>query len=79
MNARRSIRRMKQRVRLDSSAIEAVRYDQKKQTLDVEFREGHSYRYVHVPEFVYRELLNAESAGSFWNAVKDRFEYIKLD
>ena len=70
---------MTQRVRLDSSAIEAVRYDEKKRTLDVEFRDGHSYRYMHVPEFVYRELLNTESPGAFWNTVKDRFEYMKLD
>ena len=70
---------MKQRVILDSTAIEAVRYDEKRRTLDIEFREGHSYRYIHVPEFVYRGLLNAESAGAFWNSVKDRFEYIQLD
>ena len=72
------MRRMTQRVRLDSSAIEAIRYDEKRRTLDVEFRERHSYRYMHVPDFVYRELLNAESAGAFWNAVKDQFEYVKL-
>jgi hypothetical protein len=70
---------MAQRVRLDSSAIEAVRYDRNEQTLDIKFREGHLYRYMHVPEFVYRELLNAESAGAFWNGVKDQFEYVKLD
>jgi hypothetical protein len=33
-----------QRVRLGSSAIEAVRYDKKRRTLDVEFREAHSFR-----------------------------------
>jgi lysyl-tRNA synthetase class 2 len=70
---------MMQRVTLDSSAIEAVAYDGTKRTLDVEFREGHSYRYMHVPEFVYRALLNAESAGAFWNSVKDQFDYVKLD
>jgi hypothetical protein len=78
MNARRSIRRMTQPVTLDSSAIEAVTYNETNRTLDVEFREGHSYRYMRVPEFVYQELLNAESAGAFWNAVKDQFEYLKL-
>jgi hypothetical protein len=77
MKAPRSIRRIAQRVRLDSSAIEAVRYDQNEQTSDGTFRGGHSYRYMHVPEFVYRELLNAESAAAFWNAVKDQFEYVK--
>jgi hypothetical protein len=70
---------MKQRVRLDSTAIEGVRYNEKRRTLDVEFREGHLYRYMDVPEFVYRELVNAESAGAFWNAVKDQFEYVKLN
>jgi hypothetical protein len=70
---------MTHRVALDSSAIEAVTYDEANRTLDVEFREGHSYRYMDVPEFVYHALLNAESAGAFWNAVKDGFEYVKLD
>ena len=54
-----------QSVKLDSAAIAAVRYDEKKQTLDVEFRDGDIYRYSHVPEFVYRELLKAESVGAF--------------
>jgi hypothetical protein len=70
---------MTQRVRLDSSAIDAVTYDETNRTLDVEFREGHSYRYIHVPEFVYHALLNAESAGAFWNSVKDQFDYMRLD
>ena len=69
---------MKKKVRLGSTAIAAVKYDEKNRTLDVEFRGGDTYRYVRVPEFVYRELLKAESAGTFWNAIKDRFEYEKL-
>ena len=68
-----------QSVKLDSEAIAAVRYDEKKRTLDVEFRDGDIYRYSHVPEFVYRELLKAESIGAFWNAIKDQFEYEKLN
>lgn len=67
------------RVKLDSLAIDAVKYDEKKRTLDVEFRDGDTYRYMHVPEFVYRELLKAESAGAFWNAIKDQFDYVRLE
>jgi len=26
--------------------------------------------------FAYREVLNAESAGALWNAVKDQFEHV---
>jgi hypothetical protein len=72
-------RQLKRKVRLSSAAIAAVRYDENKRTLDVEFREGDTYRYLHVPEFVYQELLKAESAGAFWNAVKDHFDYEKLE
>jgi hypothetical protein len=72
-------RQVKREVRLSSAAIAAVRYDESKHTLDVEFREGETYRYLHVPEFVYQELLKAESAGAFWNAIKDQFEYQKLE
>ena len=70
---------MAQRVALNSSAIEAVTYDGRNRTLDVEFREGNRYRYMHVPEFVYQALLRAESAGMFWNSVKERFDYVRLD
>ena len=48
----------------------AVTYDEEERTLDVEFRGGDTYRYMHVPEFIYRELLNS---------IKDQFEYVKLE
>ena len=67
------------RVRIGSAAMAAVTYDEEERTLDVEFRGGDTYRYMHVPEFVYRELLKAESAGVFWNSIKDQFEYVKLE
>jgi hypothetical protein len=63
------------RVRLNSSAIAAVTYDERQKTLAVEFRDGDIYLYVHVPKFVYDELLKAESAGAFWNHVKDNYEF----
>ena len=74
----RRTQQIKKKVRLASAAIASVRYDEKKRTLDVEFRSGDIYRYMHVPDFVYRELLKAESAGAFWNVIKDHFDYKKL-
>jgi hypothetical protein len=67
------------RVRLGSAAIEAVTYDERKCILVVEFRGGDSYQYLDVPKTAYRELLKAESAGAFWNTIKDQFEYEKLN
>jgi hypothetical protein len=67
------------RVRLGSSALEAVTYDETQRTLDVEFRGGGNYRYLKVPASVYRALLKAQSAGAFWNEVKDDFDCVQLD
>jgi len=67
------------RIRLQSSAIEAVTYDDRMCTLVVKFREGESYRYFNVPEVVYQELLKADSVGAFWNGVKDYYRYERLD
>jgi hypothetical protein len=67
------------RVRLNSSAIAAVTYNEGQKTLEIEFREGNIYRYMHVPKFVYQELLKASSAGVFWNQVKDNYEFTCVD
>lgn len=66
-------------VRLSSSAIEAVTYDERQRIPDVEFRGGGKYRYLKVPISVYRALLKTQSAGAFWNEVKDDFDYVQLD
>jgi hypothetical protein len=57
-------------------AIAAVTYEEQNRTLDVEFRQGETYRYFRVPEFVYQELLKAESAAAFWNSGKNQYEFV---
>ena len=71
-------KKTKERVSLGSAAIRAVTYDRKRKTLDIEFRGGGTYRYLKVPLSTYRALLKSESAGAFWNEVKDQFAYVKL-
>jgi hypothetical protein len=48
---------------VDSSAVSAVGY--KDGDLFVQFRGGNVYRYYGVDERVYREILEAESVGSY--------------
>lgn len=69
---------MRKRVVLDSSAIAVMSYDSEARTLDLEFREGDTYRYFAVPEFTFRALLAADSAGAFWNSVKDNYRFERL-
>jgi KTSC domain len=71
-------RAIKNRVQLESPAIEAVTYDRENKTLDVEFRGGGAYRYLQVSLSAYRSLLKAESAGAFWNEIKGDHPYIEL-
>ena len=64
---------MAQRVGFDSSAIEAVRYDQNEQISDIERREEHSYRYMYAGICLSRSIERGVGRG-VWNAVKDQFE-----
>jgi KTSC domain len=56
------------RLPVDSSALASVGYSRAKHILEVEFRkEGLVYRYLDVPESVFRELLEAPSKASYYN------------
>ena len=50
---------------VESSMIHAVGYDTKTRTLEVVFNSGRTYCYEGVPTKVYKELLAAESKGSY--------------
>ena len=53
---------------VDSSSIDAVGYDADAQELHVRFVEsGETYVYDGVPELVWRQLLHADSKGTFLN------------
>ena len=54
---------MAQRVGLDSSAIEAVRYDQNEQISDIERREAHSYRYMYAGICLSRSIERGVGRG----------------
>jgi hypothetical protein len=53
------------RVKLDSTTLEAAGYDARRETLQLDFRDGTRYMYSGVAPNLYRELLHAVSKGSF--------------
>ena len=65
---------------VDSSNIEAAGYETDSQELYIRFlKSGETYVYYNVEEWVFQELLQADSKGQYLNAnVKDRYEYAKL-
>jgi KTSC domain len=63
-----------------SEMILGVRYNKKTYSMDVVFRTGDKYRYKNVPQFVYEELMKAESHGQYMHKkVLGRFKYERLD
>ena len=64
-----------ERIAVESSSVRAVGYDPATFELEVEFHNGRTYRYQHVPIAAYRLLLQAASIGEFVNKqIKPRFE-----
>ena len=64
---------------VDSTNIEAVGYDQATRDLYLQFRTGKVYVYAEVPVEIHRELLEADSKGSYFNReVRPNFECREL-
>lgn len=67
------------RVRVSSTVLAAVGYDEDSRTLEIRFHSGAIYRYRDVPPEVVLELLTAESLGhTFTTTVRDTYGYERL-
>ncbi len=55
------------RLPVESSALASVGYSRQQQILEVEFLRGAVYRYLDVPESVFREMLEAPSKTAYYN------------
>ena len=57
-----------------SSNINDVSYDERSQTMSITFHDGSIYNYFNVPEGVYMRLVNASSVGGYFAIyIKGRF------
>jgi hypothetical protein len=66
-------------VRLDSTTLAAATYDERCETLQLDFRDGTRYLYSGIAPTLYRELLLAVSKGSFFNRhIRGQFPYVKI-
>lgn len=64
---------------VESSVIDAVRYDSRTERLDIRFTSGEVYRYAEVPPFVVRALMAAPTTGAYFNAeIRDGYDYERL-
>lgn len=65
---------------VDSSNIEAVGYDPDSQQLYVQFlKSGATYVYYDIEEWIFQELMQADSKGTYLNnQIKPRYHCSKL-
>lgn len=67
------------RIPVSSSNIASIGYDQKTQTLEVEFLKSGVYQYFDVPQAVYEEFISAESKGKYLaNKIKGNYRYARV-
>ncbi len=61
---------------VESTTLATVAYDAARQVLRLQFRSREVYCYFGVPSEVHRDLLEAESAGAYFNRhIRGRFPY----
>lgn len=63
-------------LRVKSSMMTDIDYDDERHELDITFVGGKTYRYLKVPSEIYDGLFDTDSKGAFFNEhIKDKFEY----
>lgn len=69
---------MKESTFKNSTNLKAARWDSG--NLEIDFHNGKSYRYLAVPEAIFTQLSQAESAGKFFiSSIRDSFKSEKLE
>lgn len=67
------------RVRVDSSNIASIGFDETRYILEIQFHSGDVYRYARVPSHVHQGLMDAESKGSYFlRFIRDRYPTTKV-
>jgi hypothetical protein len=64
---------------MPSTVIAGIDYDLKERTLIITYVSGQAYKYIDVPESVYKELKASRVKGRYLRFfVKDQYEFTKL-
>jgi hypothetical protein len=62
-------------IRVNSSAILSVGYDEQTARMKIQFQQGEIYDFCNVPLNVYNSLMKSSSKGTYYNIyIKDRYQ-----
>jgi KTSC domain len=60
---------------VDSSAILEIGYDVSTQQMKIEFKQGKTYDFCRVPEYIFQGLLESSSKGAYYNNyIRDNYQ-----
>ena len=63
---------------VSSSNLSSVGYDDRTETLEVQFQNGSVFQYHDVPAETHKQLMQARSVGGFFHSnIKNTFEHSK--
>jgi KTSC domain len=66
-------------VRVNSSAISAVGYDENSRRMKIRFKQGDTYDFCRVPSNIFQGLLSARSKGTYYNDhIRDKYQTLKF-
>ena len=66
-------------VPVESTSLNAVKYEAESLNLFIEFEHGAIYRYSTVPQAIFDGMLAAESKGQFFNAnIRNVYPYVRI-
>ncbi len=64
---------------VDSTNLEAIKYDHNRRILHIKFRNGSEYEFSNLPQKVYEGLLKSDSKGSYFQQyIKGYYLYKRL-
>lgn len=67
-------------MKVSSSNIDDIEYDEKSETMSVTFNNGHTYQLFNVPKGVYERLISAGSIGAYYaNNIKGRYSTSRIN
>ena len=61
-----------------SSNLAFAKYDVLSNILQITFQNGSQYQYYGILEDIYKELIESESSGTYFNTVIKKFKYEKI-
>ncbi len=71
---------MNEVVRVESSVIDSIEYNNHEEELIVNFHNGSAYQYVSVSEETFRDFLKAPSQGQYFNQyIKHNYKFYRLN